>query len=85
MHARTVLRDLRTGVYTSKWWYFDVVQRDVLMLNGRPRRQRLSEWQIVNRQTNSWSAFCYQRCATLAMQHSFFAQRECTDAFLFFA
>ena len=58
MHANNVLKDIASGRYDHKWYYFNVNQQDYLYLNNRPYGEPSGN-QIFTRRMNAWDRHCW--------------------------
>jgi hypothetical protein len=72
MHANNVLKDIASGRYDHKWYYFNVNEQDYLYLDNTPSGTPSGN-QIFTRRVNAWDKHCWaaQRAPTLKEQWEF--------------
>jgi hypothetical protein len=59
MHANNVLKDLASGRYDHRWYYFSVIEQDNLYLNGAPYGEPRGN-QVFTRRVNAWDKRCWK-------------------------
>jgi|EP00966_Prymnesium_polylepis_P336974 hypothetical protein len=59
MHANNVLKDLASGRYDHRWYYFDVNEQDWLYLDGTPYGEPRGS-QVFTRRVNAWDRRCWK-------------------------
>ena len=60
MHANNVLKDLASGRYDHRWYYFNVIQQDWLYLDNTPYGEPRGN-QVLTRRVNAWDERCCKR------------------------
>ena len=82
LHVRSLLRDCASK--SQRLFYYDVNLGECRDMMGCSYGEAIG-YQAYRRMLNSWDRYVWaRRETTLAMQKSFFAQRECLDAHAFF-
>ena len=59
MHANSLLKDLASGRYDHRWFYFNVIEQDNLYLNGAPYGEPRGS-QVFTRRVNAWDKRCWK-------------------------
>jgi hypothetical protein len=72
MHANSVLKDLASGRYDHRWYYFNVNEQDWLYLDNTPYGEPRGN-QVFTRRVSAWDKRCWKGTGrpTLKEQRAF--------------
>ena len=91
-HVKSLLKDIKSSNFDSKWFYYNVNERDFLYLNGNPCNFLdlqacgipIKDSIIWNRKINTLSRYMLKKSTTLSQEQKFFRNMTETDPVHFF-
>lgn len=91
-HVKSLLKDLKSNNFDSKWFYYNVNLHDFLYLNGKlcdfsdlqACGIRIKDAMIWNRKLNSLSKYMYNNKITLTQEQNFLLNMDETNPVNFF-